>query len=511
MSLRINNNPMSVNGINNLQKNSMMVGKSMEKLSSGLRINRAADDAAGLVISEQMRAQITGLSTAISNSETAVNMVQTAEGALDEMNTVLNKARSLALQAANEGANDTPQLVANQSELDNIISSITRIAENTQFGTKRVLDGSLSTSQINNTQAVSSFNISGPVKAQDYAVEVTASGARATFSAVALSNGDAALLTNATTGGAVSAASTFDLETTLTLAGVEGGEITIAAGTTVGAGLSAINNRLAQLDAGVSVTLGASGEFQIHAEDVGTYANGYSFRMSNSATSGAVTTSSMDVAGVNVEATINGLEVTNMGAATAANMTLTLEQTNRGTAFFGSVPINSQELNANITLTESAATSDAAVYTNAIGIGSGATFQIGANQNQTASVTIDNMRADELGRSAISGSSLNSLATGNWLLNGRAQDAIAVIDAAIDDVTSQRGALGAFQSNTLESNINSLKVTRENLTSAESTIRDVDFAVESANFTKLQIMVQSSTAMLAQANQLPQNVLQLLG
>ena len=97
MSLRINNNPASVNGIKNLQKNSMMVGKSMEKLSSGLRINRAADDAAGLIISEQMRAQITGLSTAVSNTETAVNMIQTAEGALDEMNTLLNKARSLAI------------------------------------------------------------------------------------------------------------------------------------------------------------------------------------------------------------------------------------------------------------------------------------------------------------------------------------------------------------------------------------------------------------------------------
>ena len=96
-------------------------------------------------------------------------------------------------------------------------------------------------------------------------------------------------------------------------------------------------------------------------------------------------------------------------------------------------------------------------------------------------------------------------------MGGRAAEALAVIDQAIDDVTSTRGRLGAFQSNTLETNINSLKVTRENLTSAESTIRDVDFAVESANFTKLQIMVQSSTAMLAQANQLPQGVLQLLG
>ena len=150
MSLRINNNPASVNGITNLQKNSAMVGKSMEKLSSGLRINRAADDAAGLIISEQMRAQITGLTAAVANTETAVNMIQTAEGALDEMNTLLNKARSLALNAANEGVNDNARLVANQSELDNIITSITRIADNTQFGTKKILDGSLSSFRSNN-------------------------------------------------------------------------------------------------------------------------------------------------------------------------------------------------------------------------------------------------------------------------------------------------------------------------------------------------------------------------
>ena len=155
MSLRINNNPASVNGIKNLQKNSMMVGKSMEKLSSGLRINRAADDAAGLIISEQMRAQITGLSTAVSNTESAVNMIQTAEGALDEMNTLLNKARSLALASANEGVNDQAQLAANQSELDNIVSSITRIAENTQFGTKKLLDGTLSTAK-SNSDSISS-------------------------------------------------------------------------------------------------------------------------------------------------------------------------------------------------------------------------------------------------------------------------------------------------------------------------------------------------------------------
>jgi flagellin len=143
MTLRINNNIASINGQRNLINNKSMVGRSLEKLSSGLRINRAADDAAGLVISEQMRAQITGLNQAVDNSETAVAMVQTAEGSLDEVNSLLNKARELVLHAKNEGANDASQLQADQDELDNVIQSISRIGEYAQFGTKTLLDGNL--------------------------------------------------------------------------------------------------------------------------------------------------------------------------------------------------------------------------------------------------------------------------------------------------------------------------------------------------------------------------------
>ena len=143
MTLRINHNTAALNGHRMLLKNDAMVSKSLERLSSGMRINKAADNAAGLVISEQMRAQITGLAKAIDNSETGVSMVQTAEGSLDEVNSLLNKARELVLHAANSGANDSNQLAADQAELDNVVQSITRISEFTQFGTKRLLDGSL--------------------------------------------------------------------------------------------------------------------------------------------------------------------------------------------------------------------------------------------------------------------------------------------------------------------------------------------------------------------------------
>ena len=141
MSLRINNNVAAIDAHRNLVMTTMNLSKSMEKLSSGYRINRAADNPAGLVISEQFRAQIAGLNQAIANSEGSINMIQTAEGALNEINNLLVSMRELAIHAANEGFNDTAQLEADQAEINNAIKTIDRIAANTQFGTKKLLDG----------------------------------------------------------------------------------------------------------------------------------------------------------------------------------------------------------------------------------------------------------------------------------------------------------------------------------------------------------------------------------
>ncbi len=142
MSLRINHNLAALNANRNLKLTSAMVNTSMQKLSSGFRINQASDDPAGLVISEQFRAQIAGLNRAVQNSEGSISMIQTAEGALSEINNLLTSMRELAIHAANEGFNDTDQLAADQAEIANAIKTIDRIAVNTQFGTKKILDGS---------------------------------------------------------------------------------------------------------------------------------------------------------------------------------------------------------------------------------------------------------------------------------------------------------------------------------------------------------------------------------
>src|SRR5579885_3244140 len=148
MSLTINNNVSSLIAPNNLQRTSTSLNKSLERLSSGLKINRGADGPAALVISEHQRAQIAGLQPALDNASQAISMVQTAAGALTEMNGLLDKARSLALDSANSGVQDSNTLAANQSEIDNILQTITNIAERTQFGTKKLLNGAAATGTV---------------------------------------------------------------------------------------------------------------------------------------------------------------------------------------------------------------------------------------------------------------------------------------------------------------------------------------------------------------------------
>lgn len=271
MSLSVNFNASALNAHRNLSSTQGSLGKSISRLSSGLRVTSAADDPSGLVISEQMRAQADGLGQAIRNANDGINLVKTAEGALNEVHTLLRQMRTLAVHAANGGVNSTDDLAADQQALDDAVESIDRIASQTRFNGKNLLDGSFSSQ----------------------------------------------------------------------------------------------------------------------------------------------------------------------------------------------------------------------------------TFQVGANSSDTESLSIGNTDAASLGVDSL------DLSTG-------ADDAIAAIDAAITEVSTTRSDLGSFQRNTLESAINSLGIAQENIRASESTIRDVDVAAEMVSFTRNNIMMQAGTAMLAQANQAPQNLLSLL-
>ena len=299
MGLRINNNIESMVAHRNLLKNDRALSKSLERLASGQKVNRAADDPAALVISEHMRSKINGMEQSIRNNEIAISLVQTAEGSMNEISSLLIGIRQRAISAANVGASDNAMTAANQAEIENALSSLDRIVSSTQFGHHKLLDGT--------------------------------------------------------------------------------------------------------------------------------------------------------------------------------NARKTLED---GT---------SKE---------------------------GLRFQVGPDAGHTASISIQNMTSSQLGRVAEgempNASNFMSLADIDVSTEQGSQDALAIIDEAITEVATVRGELGAFQTNTLESNLTSLQIATENMTSAESTLRDTDMAQELATFTRNQIMSQSATAQLAQANALPQNVLRLL-
>ena len=305
MSLRINNNIESMNAHRSLLMNDRALSKSLERLASGQKVNRAADDPAALVISEHMRAQVSGMEQAIRNNEVAISLVQTAEGSMNEISSILVSLRQRAISAANVGASDQDMIDANQAEVENGLDSIDRVVSSTQFGHYKLLDGTNAAKTITN----------------------------------------------------------------------EDGSITVK---------------------------------------------------------------------------------------------------------------------------------------------EGLRFHVGPNADHMASTSIRDMSTNQLGRAQVpegqlpNKSNFMSLADIDVRDEQGAQDALAIIDQSLTEVATVRGDLGAFQKHTLESNLTSLQVAAENMTAAESTIRDTDMAQELATFTRNQIMTQSATAQLAQANAMPQHVLRLL-
>ncbi len=471
MGLSIANNVTSLNAQNNLNKASMSVRSSVEKLSSGLKINRGADGPAALVISEKQRAQIAGLKQAIENTDKAASVVQTGEGALGEINSLLVKVRSLAIDSANSGVNDSDALAANQAEISNALDTINRIANNTQFGTKKLLDGSAGVSGTASDANVTFLKGSSETAAGSYAVEITTEGERAT----------------ATAGTAQTGALTAD--ETLTINDVS---ITLTNGMTQAQVVNRINEFSAQT--GVTADID-SGSTRLYTKDFGSDADlSVISNVAAAATSSGFGTTTVTDAGVDVIGTIDGVSYTGSGNVLSADS--------------GSAKGVSVQFKAD-TGANAAKTVAAGALGNVTVVDNSLVFQIGANQNQTAKIAINKVNPNGLGV-GVNNNQFNSLDEINVTSASKAQDSLAVIDAAINDVTNLRGSLGAFQANTLESTANNLRATLENTTNAESVIRDTDFAAEIANFTKGQVLVQAGTSMLSNANQIPQLVLSLL-
>jgi flagellin len=448
--------------MSDLFKSNQSMETSLQRLSSGLRINSAKDDPAGLIISEMLRSEMTSISQAIDNTERASNVIATTEGALNEVSSLLNDVRDLVVEAASTGSLTAEEIDANQLQIDSAVESITRIANSTTFGGTQLLNGNLDfqtsgvtatdISQINIDQA--SFGAASSVTV-DYA-DITAAtngtiafneDAHATDGLVVEVTGNRGSMTFSFAGDADAADMRDAIDAAKDVTGVE-----------------ANGNNLR------SVGVGSDQFVQIRI-------------VSGSAGAIADTRDTGD----DISGTINGQEIVGDGNVATINTTsLKAEVTfEAGTAASGSFDID----------------------------GGGATFQIGQeiNSNGQVRLGIQSVTASNLGGGTAPGV-LSSIVTGggNSLLDSKQADAAEIVDKAILDIATLRGRLGAVQRNTLDTNVNSLQVTLENLTSSESTIRDTDFAKETAQLTRNQILVSAGMSVLATANSTPQSVLSLL-
>lgn len=481
MSFRVNTNVTAMNALRNVGETNMAFGKSISRLSTGLRINSAADDPAGLIISENFRAQISGIDQAIRNNQDAVNLVKTAEAALDEVNRLLRDARTLALASANSGTQTSQQIQANQNQLTSIINSVSRISEQTQFGTKRLLDGSSGVS----AALLSSTNINGI-----YFGGTFNSAAITTDSLVTVS------VSTAATRAVVTGSVTFTFATSTVSAGtftINGRTFTTASTNTAQDVINMINS---SSDAtGVTAIWSAGSGIVLKANEYGSIGN-FSLSDANGVVNAAGTTNATGTDAIaNVIIDSNGS--TSGGLAT---VTFTGGRMQQSGLVLTDVAGN------RVVLTEAGNAASAAFTAGNLTVGT-TQFQTGANVNQTAALSLNNFAATELGKNVVAGLNLSNL---DITTTNGSNDALRVIDAAIEEISQARGNLGSFQRNNLESTIRSLGVARENLAATESTIRDTDVASEMTQFTKLQILQQSGLAVLAQANAAPQSVLSLL-
>ena len=484
MVLRINQNIAAINSQRQLLINSKGLSKSLEKLSSGLKVNRAADGPAKLIISEQMRAQIKGINQAIDNSETAVGMVQTTEAALTEVTNLLTGMRQLAIASANEGANDANMLEANQLELDNSLDTIDRITANAQFGVKKLLDGSTGANGVGIGVGVTFVTASPetrPSPVEGYEVRVFQLGASAEL------DGTVALTQEM-----------VDAQEEITIS--EGGK-TVSfltnPGDSVAGTLGRLRTQVEQQGLKLDMTVNDDGTLTFAHQEFGSEPT---FSVSSS-TPGLLSSESRVMqaaeAGRDIRGTIGGEVSFGVGQELTGG---------QGTRAEGLTIRYTGDVTTDADAGEGAEIAGrAAVFQNSL------IFQVGPNVGQTVSISMVNTNTRVLGQGVANDSGYRSIRDIDVRSAQGSEDAQKLVDEAINEVNVVRAAMGAFQKNTLEANLRQLRINSEELTSAESVIRDADMAKEITQFTRNQIMMQSSVAMLAQANQVPQSVLRLLG
>lgn len=474
---RINTNVSSMIAQNTLARSNSQLQTALNRLSTGLRINSGKDDPAGLIGSENLRRDITATRRAIGNSERAGHMIATADSALGQVSNLLNDIRGLIVEAANSGVLSTEQIAANQLQVDSSLEAIDRIAKTTTFQGRSLLDGSLDF-QV----TAGGVNGVGLDTVRDLRINVANLGTLGTLD-VEVNIVNAAEQAELTVGANAFTNNALNDDLVIKLAGTDGAEVfTFQSGATRDDVINAIN--LVSDATGVEA-VNNNGVVELNSVSYGTKAF-IDIEVISEGGSGTFTAnlSANRDRGADINAIVNGVQANGDGNSLSINTsTLSLE------------------------LTVDAGSNTAVDFTIE---GGGAIIQLGPDvvSNQQARLGIQSLNTGSLGGET---GRLYELRGGYAKdLNSDATSAAKIVDEVITKVVELRGRLGAFQKTTVESNIVSLSDLLNNLTEAESSIRDADFAQESAMLTRAQVLVQSGTAVLGISNQNPQNVLSLL-
>jgi len=454
----INHNISALNTHRQLGANNNAVQSSLEKLSSGLQINRAGDDAAGLAISEKMRGQIKGLEMASKNAQDGISLIQTAEGALNETHAILQRMRELAVQSANDTNTDGDRAEI-QKEVDQLSQELSRISETTEFNTQNLLDGKFSGTFHIGANEDQNISLSiGDMSAKSLKV---AGDVKGTYQ--------------------LDAAITEGQDNDGTAVNFETGKYTVVKAEDYnGAVLEGDKVESSQISDVTHVLVNSQGEA------VGTSEDGKDFHAYGEVDDGGQSTDSTR-AKLEVGTGVTEIEITATDKATATYSATLDEKSDLAAGEYKVVKNGASDFELQDSKGNKVAESTDAK-----------SWKVDGNEI-LATETLSGGETITIGASGIDVSS-----------QGAADKAITTIQDALDTVSAERSKLGAYQ-NRLEHTINNLGASAENLTAAESRIRDVDMAKEMMDFTKNNILTQASQAMLAQAQQSPQGVLQLLG
>lgn len=496
--MRINHNISALKGNNQLKMTNYALDKSLEKLSSGYRINRAADDAAGMAISRKMKTQIEGLEQASRNASDGISVIQTAEGALNEVGAMLQRMRELAVQASN-GTNTSQDRLAIQKEINALNDEITRISTDTEFNTKTLLDGNIDFQTYSNNNKVSLISLSDAVLPDDYNITVTQDARQAIIAGIKLPAADVVVKD--------------DEAGTININGVE---VDIVAGETMGKVYEDIRNACDTMnvkafigkDGGTDPSYGGyelekqgAGDLILMTKEYGSQES-IELHCDNNklCTLLGIKSSGVEASGVNAQADLKDGFSSTATASSNGNIITVTDHNGFEVKFeimAGTGKTKFTDTLADGTASVVGASTNADVCITVLDAGP-MDLQLGANEGQTMLVRIPRVDTVTLGTDNVNVCTMKG-----------AQKAITLLDEAVTMVTSIRAKLGAYQ-NRLDHSIANLDVCSENITEALSRIEDVDMAEEMSNYTQKNVLAQAGTAMLAQANERPQTILSLL-